>query len=121
MRRSGVTDYEEFAHKILETITDAPRVFEVFADEADEMVRQARLIASWGLTSTSRSRSPIPGRPTTDVRRELSAEGVHLNVTALMTVEQVEEVAPLSTGGPATSSRCSPAGSPTPGATRYRS
>src|SRR3954469_15506085 len=48
MRRSGVADYEAFAHKILETITTHPVSFEVFADESAEMVRQGRLIASCG-------------------------------------------------------------------------
>ena len=86
------------------------------------MVRQARLIASWGdnvyvkipVTNTQ-------GVPSDDVIRELSADGVHLNVTALMTT------APGRGGGRgvrraarATSSRSSPAGSPTPAATRSR-
>src|SRR6516162_2950590 len=48
MRKSGVSDYEGFAKKILETITDKPISFEVFADDADGMLRQARLISSWG-------------------------------------------------------------------------
>ena len=48
MRKAGVDDYEAFARKVLETITDHPISFEVFADEFDEMERQARLIASWG-------------------------------------------------------------------------
>ena len=65
------------------------------------MLRQARLIASWGdnvyvkipVTNTA-------GVPSDSVIRELSADGVHLNVTALMTVAQVEQVAAASEGGP---------------------
>ncbi|MCU1655732.1 MAG: transaldolase [Pseudonocardiales bacterium] len=102
MRKSGVTDYESFARKILETITVLPVSFEVFADEPDEMLRQARLIASWGpnvyvkipVTNTS-------GHTTMPVVRELSADGVHLNITALMTVAQVEMATAAAANGPA--------------------
>ena len=52
MRQSGVSDYEGFARKLLEHITDRPISFEVFADEHDEMLRQARLIASWASKSS---------------------------------------------------------------------
>ena len=100
MRKSGVSDYEGFAHKILETITEHPVSFEVFADEADEMLRQARLIASWA--ANVYVKIPVTntrGVPTTHVVRELSADGVHLNVTALMNVRQVEEVAAAAAGG----------------------
>ena len=93
MRKSGITDYEGFAHKVLEAITDRPISFEVFADDAENMLRQARLIASWGpnvyvkvpVTNTGREKC-------TDVIRTLTGDGVQLNVTALMTVAQVEEV-----------------------------
>ena len=100
MRRSGVTDYAEFARKILETITTHPISFEVFADEPAEMIRQGRLIASWG--DNVYVKIPVTntrGESTADVVRELSAEGVHLNVTALMTVAQVETVAAAAQGG----------------------
>ena len=101
MRKAGVSDYEAFARKVLGTITEHPISFEVFADDGPEMLRQARLIASWGpnvyvkipVTNTQ-------GESSAEVVRELSAEGVHLNVTALMTVAQVEEIAAASTGGP---------------------
>jgi len=96
-----VDNYEAFARKVLENITQHPISFEVFADDPANMLRQARLIASWGdnvyvkipVTNTE-------GVSTADVIRELSADGVHLNVTALMTVAQVEEVAAASAGGP---------------------
>ncbi len=101
MRKSGVTHYEEFAHKILETIDTHPVSFEVFADDLDGMLRQARLISSWGpnvyvkvpVTNTR-------GDSTVEVVRELSAEGVRLNVTALLSLTQVEQVAAAATGGP---------------------
>jgi transaldolase len=93
MRKSGVDDYEAFARKVLDIITDRPVSFEVFADDLDGMYRQATTIASWGpnvyvkvpVTNTERVW-------TDDVVRRLTGEGVQLNVTALMTVAQVERV-----------------------------
>ena len=54
MWKAGLTEYEEFAKRILEQITTHPISFEVFADDFAEMRRQARMIAGWGKTSTSR-------------------------------------------------------------------
>jgi transaldolase len=48
MWKAGLTEYEDFAQRLLERITRHPISFEVFADDPDEMRRQARLIASWG-------------------------------------------------------------------------
>jgi transaldolase len=101
MRQSGVTDYEGFARKLLEHITDRPISFEVFADEHGEMIRQAKLIASWGRNVYVKI--PITdtrGASTAAVVRELAASGVHLNVTALMTVPQVEVVSAALAGAP---------------------
>jgi transaldolase len=101
MRQSGVTDYEGFARKLLEHITDRPVSFEVFADDHGEMIRQARLIASWG--SNVYVKVPVTdtrGASTTAVVRELAASGVHLNVTALMTVRQVEAASAALADGP---------------------
>jgi transaldolase len=101
MRHSGVADYEGFARKLLEHITDRPISFEVFADEHAEMVRQARLIASWG--SNVYVKIPVTdtrGVSTAGVVRELAASGVHLNVTALMTVGQVEVASAALAEGP---------------------
>ena len=52
MRQSGVTDYCDFAAQVLAAVPGRPISFEVFSDDEDEMERQARLIASWGPTST---------------------------------------------------------------------
>ncbi len=101
MRQAGISDYEGFARKVLERITDRPISFEVFADDFDEMQRQARFIASWGpnvyvkipITNTR-------GTSTAEVVRALADEGVQLNVTALMTVRQVETAAGALAGGP---------------------
>ena len=93
MRKSGISDYEHFSRKVLEYITDRPISFEVFSDEFDEMERQARKIASWG-------ENVYVKIPVTNTRHEsaaelvkcLACEGVQLNVTALMTLEQVHTI-----------------------------
>ena len=90
MRKSGITDYEQFSRQVLEHISDRPISFEVFSDEFDEMERQARKIASWGKNvyvkipvTNTRHESSV------DLVRCLACEGIQLNVTALMTLEQV--------------------------------
>ena len=93
MRATGVADYVAFAHRVLSAIKDKPVSFEVFADEFDEMERQALEIASWG-------RNVIVKIPVTNTRREfsgpliarLSAAGAKLNVTAVFTTEQVQAI-----------------------------
>jgi transaldolase len=94
MRKAGVTDYEAFARTVLERITDRPISFEVFADTFDDMERQARWIASWG--SNVNVKIPITntrGASSADLVKRLSADGITVNVTAIMTVDQVREVA----------------------------
>ena len=93
-RNAGVTDYEAFGRKVLAAVPDRPVSLEVFADDFPEMLLQARTIAAWGknvnvkipVTNTKREFSG-------DVIRQLSADGVVVNVTAIMTVEQVRRVA----------------------------
>ncbi len=100
MRKAGVTDYCTFASKVLRAIPDRPVSFEVFADEFEEMERQAREIASWGenvyvkipVTNTS-------GQSSARSVRSLSRTGVQLNVTALLTLEQVREMSDCLAGG----------------------
>ena len=93
MRKSGISDYEKFSRQILEHISDRPISFEVFSDEFTEMKRQAHKIAAWGKNvyvkipvTNTRHESSV------DLVRSLAAEGLQLNVTALMTLEQVSVV-----------------------------
>lgn len=91
MWKAGLTDYADFAERLLEQIRTHPISFEVFADDVDEIRRQARLIASWGdnvyvkvpITTTS-------GESLAPLVRELSEGGVKVNVTAMFTTAQVE-------------------------------
>jgi transaldolase len=94
MKKAGIKDYEAFAKDILNTVTAKPISLEVFSDEFPEMKRQALKIAAWGKNvyvkipiTNSRGESSIP------LIRELAARQVQLNVTALLTVAQVREVA----------------------------
>ena len=102
MRQAGISDYSLFAKEVLGNIADKPISFEVFADDHVEMRRQAMEIAGWGdnvyvkipITTTN-------GTPCSALIRELSLEGVKLNVTALMTECQVAQtVADLCPGVP---------------------
>jgi transaldolase len=89
MFKAGVVDYEAFAKQLLQLIPDLPISFEVFSDEFDEMERQARLIASWG--KNVYVKIPImntKGESSLPLVRKLAAEGVMLNITAILTLEQ---------------------------------
>ena len=91
MWKAGLTDYEEFAKRLLERITTHPISFEVFADDAAEMRRQAQLISSWG--ENVYVKIPVTtthGESMARLVRELSESGVKVNVTALFTTAQVE-------------------------------
>jgi transaldolase len=93
MRKAGIQDYKMFAHEVLKIIPDRPISFEVFADEFEEMERQALEIASWGKNVSvkipvTNTRKEFAGR----VIERLSNAGVALNVTALTTLEQVKIV-----------------------------
>jgi transaldolase len=93
MRKAGVQDYEVFARAVLAAVSDRPVSFEVFADEPLEMARQARAIASWG--ANVYVKIPVTttdGSSTGALVGTLSAEGINLNVTALLTLQQVREV-----------------------------
>lgn len=93
MRKSGVTDYEAFARDLLDRINDKPISFEVFSDEFDEMERQALRISQWGQNvyvkiPVTNTRGKFSG----PIIRSLSQAGVKLNVTAILTLDQVREV-----------------------------
>ncbi len=100
MRQAGITDYEAFARDILLNISDRPISLEVFADDFAQMDRQARKIATWGDNVYVKI-------PVTNTRREsavnlicrLTNSGVRVNVTALLTVDQVREVTRALAGG----------------------
>ena len=93
MRKAGVGDYKSFALEMLAAVADRPVSFEVFADDFDEMERQALEIASWG--SNVDVKIPVTntrGEFTGPLIKRLTQEGVKINVTAVFTPEQVEGI-----------------------------
>ncbi|MEO6726884.1 MAG: transaldolase [Blastocatellia bacterium] len=101
MRQAGISDYRAFAQDILRLITDRPISFEVFSDEFAEMERQAHEINSWG--ANVYVKIPVTntrGEVSYDLIRQLSQAGIKLNITAMMTLDQVREVAAASCEGP---------------------
>ena len=94
MKKVGIKDYESFARDILGSVTAKPISLEVFSDEFPEMKRQALKIASWGQNvyvkipiTNSRGESSIA------LIRELAQQNVKLNITAILTLTQVRDVA----------------------------
>jgi len=100
MRKAGVNDYEGFAREVLVAVGDRPVSLEVFADEFEQMERQARRMAQWG--GNVYVKIPVSntrGETTRELVRRLAHSGVKVNVTALLTLEQVEEAAEALAGG----------------------
>ncbi len=94
MRKAGISDYEAFARDVLAQISDRPFSFEVFSDDLDDMLAQARAIAAWG--PNVNVKIPVTntkGEFTGPILRTLADDGVVLNVTAIMTEAQVAQVA----------------------------
>ena len=93
MRKEGVNNYEEFANEILNVVDNKPVSFEIFADESEIILEQARFISSW-------SKNVFVKVPVTntkglflgDVLEKLSKEGVKLNITAVFTLQQVKDI-----------------------------
>lgn len=103
MNKAGIKDYKAFALDVLSVVKDKPISFEVFSDNCDEMIIQANKIASWG--NNVNVKIPVTntkGVYTTEVIKYLSDSGVKLNVTAVMTIAQVQKiVSVLNTQTPA--------------------
>jgi transaldolase len=101
MWKAGLTDYRAFADKILDRVPDRAISFEVVADDPADISRQARLIAEWG--DNVFAKVPITtteGESLAPVIRELAEDGIRLNVTAILTLEQVEVAARALGDGP---------------------
>jgi transaldolase len=93
MKKAGVINYEKFAKEVLNEIQDKPISFELFSDDLQEMKRQAKKIASWG--NNVFVKVPITnsfGASTQSVLEALTQDGIKVNVTAVMTPRQVNEI-----------------------------
>ena len=101
MKKAGVENYKDFAIDILSYIKDKPISFEVFSDDFDEMEKQALEISSWGdnvyikipITNTK-------GESSEKLIGNLVKAKVKLNITAMLTIEQISKVVPILAGGP---------------------
>jgi transaldolase len=94
MVKAGITDYEAFAKEVIAAIPDYPISFEVFSDDFESMEKEARIIGTWG--NNINIKIPITntkGESTIPLIKTLSAEGFQLNITALLTIEQINDVA----------------------------
>jgi transaldolase len=102
MRKAGVTDYEAFARAILEAIPNRPISLEVFSDDFADMRRQACKISRWG--ENVYVKIPVTnseGKCAAPLVHELACSGVRLNITAVLTLDQVERIATAVGAGPA--------------------
>jgi transaldolase len=94
MRKAGIADYESFAREVIAAIPDRPISFEIFADDFATMIAQGRKIGSWGRNVNVKV--PVTdtnGRFSGEVISALAREGIAVNVTAIMTLDQVRAVA----------------------------
>lgn len=101
MHAAGLRDYEGFAREALQCVGDRPISFEVFSDDFEDMERQALKMAAWG--DNVYVKIPVTnctGTTSAPLVRRLADLEVKLNVTALMTVDQVIEMAACLAGGP---------------------
>jgi len=93
MRQAGIQDYKGFALEVLKIVTDRPVSFEVFADDINEMEKQAIEIATWG--KNVNVKIPITntkGESTASLVKRLSSQGIICNVTAIFTISQLQEI-----------------------------
>ena len=93
MKKAGINDYKTFAKNVLKEIKTKPISFEVFSDDFSEMEKQAKEIASWAqnvyvkipITNTKKESS-------ISLIKNLAKNNIKLNITAIMTLEQVKSV-----------------------------
>ena len=93
MKAAGITNYEDFAKTVLKTIKDKPISFEVFADDYENIVKQAEKIATW--QDNVNVKIPImntKGEFSGKIIEKLSMQNISLNITAIMTSEQVKKL-----------------------------
>lgn len=93
MKKAGVKDYKGFGKEVVSKITDMPISFEVFADDEELMIKEAREIATW--SENIYVKIPVvntKGEFNKNVINTLSKENVKLNITAVFTIDQVKYI-----------------------------
>lgn len=92
MKKAGITSYTDFAKNVLHAIPDLPISFEVFADDFPNMKKEAQILSGYGKNVFVKI--PITnskGEPSVELIKELSNEGIKLNITAIFSTKQVEQ------------------------------
>lgn len=93
MKAGGASNYKEYAQQVLDLVNLRPVSFEVFADDLDGMERQANEIASWG--ENCFVKIPVTntvGESCAGLMHKLGLQGIKVNATAIMTMEQINVV-----------------------------
>ena len=93
MKKAGVKDYKKFGKEVVSKITDMPISFEVFADDEELMIKEAREIATW--SENIYVKIPVvntKGEFNKNVINTLAKENVKLNITAVFTIDQVKDI-----------------------------
>lgn len=100
LKKANVSDYAAYGRDLVRAVPDRHISFEVFSDDIPEMVSQAREIATWG--QNVYVKLPVTttrGEPLFDAVRQLSRDGVKINMTAIFTSEQVASAVDALNGG----------------------
>lgn len=95
-RKNGATNYLDYSKKIVQKSGDKPLSLEVFADEINEMINQAKILNS--LSKNIYVKIPITftnGNYTSDVLKELVKLKIKLNITAIFTMNQIKTILPI--------------------------
>jgi transaldolase len=95
MKEAGVVDYQSFTKEVLKEIKDKPISFEVFSDDFSEMERQAKIISAFG--KNVYVKIPIfntKAESSFDLIKKLSDQGIKINVTAILDLDQIKHIAP---------------------------
>ena len=93
MHKESVKNYKKFTEEALENSSNLPISFEVFSDDLKQMEKEARIIHSWG--GNSYVKIPITntkGKSTKNVIKNLTNDGIKVNVTAIFTIKQVTDI-----------------------------
>jgi len=96
MRKAGAKDYKSYSKKILKICNNKPVSLEVFADEYDDMKKQAIQINE--LAKNVYVKIPVvnsKGKFMGKIIKELNSKNIKLNITAIYSAKQVEKILKL--------------------------
>ena len=100
LKSAGVSDYAAFGRDVVAAVPDRHISFEVFSDDIQDMIAQARIIAKWG--KNVYVKLPVmttKSEPLYDAVRALSRDGIQINMTAIFTSDQVARAVEALDGG----------------------